>query len=156
MPKTVSLLLLLSLSLLGCATTSHPSNAQMIRGLYDSFAKGDVPAVMAAFDPQISWNEAESLPTFSEKNPYRGPQAILNGVFMRIPQVWDNFRITVENVVDGGDSVVVLGRYSGVGKATGQPLNAQFAHVWTVRDGKITSFQQYTDTAQMARVSGLK
>ena len=29
-----------------------------------------------------------------------------------------------------------------------QGLDAQVCHVWKIRDGKITSFQQYTDTGQ--------
>jgi ketosteroid isomerase-like protein len=128
----------------------------MVRGLYDSFAKGDVPAVLGAFDPNIEWNEAENFPVFAEGNPYRGPKAVAEGVFMRIPQYWNNFRVNVEKVIDGGDTVVVLGRYTATNKVTNLPLNAQFVHVWNVSNGKLTRFQQYADTAQVQRVSGLK
>ena len=51
-------------------------------------------------------------------------------------------------IVDGGETVVALGRYGGVYKATGAKVNAQFTHVFRFKDGKIASFQQYTDTAQ--------
>jgi hypothetical protein len=51
-----------------------------------------------------------------------------------------------------GDSVVVEGRYTGKFNATGADLDAQFCHVFKVADGKITSFQQYTDTAQFQKV----
>ena len=34
-------------------------NAQFVQGLYEAFAKGDVPTVLAAMDPGIEWNEAE-------------------------------------------------------------------------------------------------
>lgn len=47
-----------------------------------------------------------------------------------------------------GDRVVVPGRYAGTNKATGKALDAQFAHVLTVTDGRIVGFQQYTDTAR--------
>jgi hypothetical protein len=53
--------------------------------------------------------------------------------------------------LDAGDTVVVLGYYKATYKATGAPLNAQFAHIWRLRETKITAFQQYTDTAQAAR-----
>ena len=49
--------------------------------------------------------------------------------------------------IDGGDNVVVLGKYSGTYKATGKSFQADFAHVWTIRDGKAVKFVQYTDTA---------
>lgn len=152
-------LLLLALILTGCATTQAPpaapapSSAQQIRGLYDSFARGDVPAVLGSFDPNIVWWEAENI-NFADHNPYRGPQAVLEGVFMRLPQEWNNYKINVEEMIDGGDTVAVLGRYAGTHTKTGQPLNAQFVHVWKLRNGKIVKFQQYADTAQFARVTG--
>jgi ketosteroid isomerase-like protein len=58
--------------------------------------------------------------------------------------------VTLGDVLDAGDRVVALGRYSGKFKKTGRAIDAQFAHVWTVRNGKVTAFQQYTDTAQVA------
>ncbi|MDP9362034.1 MAG: nuclear transport factor 2 family protein [Acidobacteriota bacterium] len=130
------------------------SNVAMMRSLYDAFGRGDVPAVLAGFDPGIEWMEAENI-NYADRSPYRGPQAVVEGVFMRIGQDWSNFRINVDKFVDGGDTVVALGRYTGTNKTTGKPLDAQFAHVWSIRDGKIVRFQQYADTAQFARVTGV-
>jgi hypothetical protein len=46
----------------GMKTPSTPFvNIALIRGLSGSFAAGDVPAVLGAFDPAIAWNEAESF-----------------------------------------------------------------------------------------------
>jgi ketosteroid isomerase-like protein len=143
--------------LTACATVVQPapksSNAERVRGLYDAFAKGDIPTVMGAFDPNIVWMEAENI-NYSDRNPYRGPQAVLEGVFMRIGQDWNGFKVNVQQVVDGGDTVVVMGRYNATNKMTNQPLDAQFAHVWWFKDGKIVRMQQYADTAQFARVTG--
>lgn len=156
--RTTLHLVLVSLLLAGCATTdptvatSQP-NAERIRAVYDAFGRGDVPAVLGSFDPEIVWMEAENF-KYADRNPYRGPQAVAEGVFMRIAQDLDNFRVNVEEIIDGGDTVVALGRYTGSGKRTGQPLNAQFVHVWRLRDGKVVRFQQYADTAQLARVIG--
>ena len=155
--RTTVPLLLLSVFVFSCATTAaRQSNVEMVRGLYDSFAKGDVPAVLGAFDPSIEWMEAENLPVFAEGNPYRGPKAVAEGVFMRIPQYFNDFRVNPEKIIDGGDTVVVLGRYVATGKTTNVPLNAQFVHVWTVSNGKLTRFQQFADTAQFQRVIGVK
>ena len=59
-----------------------------------------------------------------------------------------------EEIVDGGGTIVALGRYRGICRATGEALDAQLAHVWRVADGKAAAFQQYTDTLQAARVTG--
>ena len=51
-------------------------------------------------------------------------------------------------IIDGGDHVVVLGRYRGTFKAGGAALDAQYSHVYRFRDGKAVTFQQYTDTVE--------
>ena len=46
-----------------------------------------------------------------------------------------------------GDKVVVLGHYVWHVKATGKEWESDFVHALSVRDGKMTRFQEYTDTA---------
>ena len=77
--------------------------------------------------------------------------AVAQGVFFRLASEWDNFQAVPSEYLDAGDRIIALGRYTGAYKATKSALDAQFAHIWTLRDGKITAFQQYTDTAQAAR-----
>jgi uncharacterized protein len=75
---------------------------------------------------------------------------VADGVFHRLVADIANFAVLPEHVVEGGDTVVVEGRYRGTMKATGTPVDAQFAHVWQMREGKVVRFQQYTDTKQWA------
>jgi uncharacterized protein len=56
---------------------------------------------------------------------------------------------------DAGSVVVVEARYTGTYKGTGKNLDAQVCHVWKIRDGKVASFQQYVDTAQLQEVIGV-
>ena len=126
-------------------------NVALIRGIYDGFAAGDVAAVLGAMSADIVWNEAENFP-YADRNPYVGPQAVAEGVFARCIGEWDGFTVTVDEILDAGDTIVALGRYSGTYKATGKAMNAQLAHVWRVEGGKAKSFQQYADTLQAARV----
>lgn len=128
-------------------------NVRLVRSLYEAFGRGDVPAVLAAMDPRIEWNEAENFP-YADKNPYLGPAAIVEGVFARLGGEWDGFEVVLEELLDAGDAVVTTGRYKGVYKKTGARIHAQFAHVWKLRDGRIVGFQQYTDTAQVAKAVG--
>jgi ketosteroid isomerase-like protein len=128
-------------------------NVALVRGIYDAFAAGDVPGVLARMSPDIEWNEAENFP-YADNNPYRGPEAILSGVFARLGTEWDGFAALPEEYLDAGDTVVVLGRYRGTHKASGGVLDAQLAHVWWIEDGKAARFQQYTDTLAAARATG--
>ncbi len=126
-------------------------NVELVRTVYAAFAAGDVPAVLGAMSPDIVWNEAENFP-YADRNPYLGPEAVLTGVFGRIATDWDGFTVVPGEMLDAGDTVVVLGRYRGTCRATGRALDAQLAHVWRVADGRVVGFQQYTDTLQAARV----
>jgi ketosteroid isomerase-like protein len=130
------------------------NNADRIRGLYEAFSRGDVPTVLASMAPDIHWEEAENF-LYDVGKPFVGPQAVLNGVFMRLATEWDGFAVNPTEFLDAGDNVVVLGTYTGTYKATGKPVRAQFGHVWTLRDGSVTPFRQLTDTRQFAAVAGV-
>ncbi|MDX1393485.1 MAG: nuclear transport factor 2 family protein [Gemmatimonadota bacterium] len=126
---------------------------EVIRGIYAALASGDVPAVLEALSPDVEWNEAESFP-YADGNPYIGRDAVLEGVFARLGSDWDRFNLVVEQMIDADDSVVALGRYKGRHSRTGGELDAEFAHVWWLEDGKVIRFQQYTDTQQANAVVG--
>ena len=124
----------------------------IVHNLYSAFAAGDAAAALALLHPRVVWVEAENAP-YADRNPYIGPEAVAEGVFARLVGEWEGFTVTPDRIIESGDTVLALGRYRAVHRTTGLPLDAQFAHVWTVRDGSIVAFQQYADTAQLVRVS---
>lgn len=124
---------------------------ETIQAAYAAFGRNDPSVLFGAMDPAISWNEAEGNP-LADRNPYVGPQAIGDSVFGRLQAAINNFSVVPATFINGGDHVVVLGRYGGTMKAGGAKLDSQFCHVFRLRDGKIATFQQYTDTAQWARL----
>lgn len=129
------------------------SNTEVVRALYEAFAKGDIPAALATMAPDIVWNEAENYP-YADRNPHIGPEGVLHGVFARIGADWDDFTAISDEIIDGGETIVSLGHYGGTFKATGKPMRAQFAHVFRVKGGRITGFQQYADTLGTAIAMG--
>lgn len=81
--------------------------------LYDAFAAGDVPALVASMDPGIVWNEAENF-FHADGNPYMGPDAIAEGVFGRIGAEFDNFRLEMTQSYSlDDDGALVAGGYRG-------------------------------------------
>jgi uncharacterized protein len=81
---------------------------------------------------------------------------VLEGVFMRLGEDFGGtFAVNVRRIVDGGDTILAEARYTGTAQATGKVLDAQVAHVWDLRDGKVVRWQQYTDTLQLADVTGV-
>ena len=128
-------------------------NAAVVRGVYEAFAKGDVSKLLEVLDEKIEWHEAEHV-TYWPGGAFIGPQAVLEGVIARIPNDFDGFSIDVERITGSGNTVLVEARYRGTVRATGLPLDAQVAHVWDFRDGKVVHWQQYTDTWQFAQLMG--
>jgi ketosteroid isomerase-like protein len=125
------------------------SNIELVRSGYEAFGRGDMDVVMQ-FLQATEWHEAEGAP---QGGVYMGAEAILNGVFGPLMQQMPDFKVTpLEIFPADGDRVLAVGSYTGEG--AGGALNARFAHLWTVRDGKATHFEQFADTALMRKAVG--
>ena len=128
------------------ASDEAPASAKnIVMGVYQAFEYGDIEGVTRNFSPDIVWMEAENSP-YSDRNPYTGAEEIVTGLFARLGGEWNYFNATPEEFISEGDKVVTIGRYRASYKDTGKEMDIPFVHVWTVEDGAITSFQQYTDT----------
>ena len=129
---------------------SDPNNIAIVDGLYKAFAVGDIPTVLAGMDSKIEWNEAESN-KLADGNPYIGPDAVLKGVFARLGTDHEYFKlsdIVLHNMEN--NQVLATLRYDAKYKESGKSYNAQVAHLWTLKDGKIVAFQQFLDTKKVA------
>jgi uncharacterized protein len=126
-------------------------NVAVVQSFYEALGRGDIPGVLALMAPQIEWNEAEHF-VYADHSPYVTPDRVLNGLFMRLVTEWEGFKAVPESFIGSGDLVAVTGRYHGTFRETGKTVNAQVVHVFTVVNGKLCKFQQYTDTAQFRDV----
>ena len=120
------------------------NNSEVIRSLYQAFAKGDVPSVLGALASNVAWTDAEGFPY---GGTYVGPDAVLSNVFMKLGTEWEGYSAVPHEFIAEGDTVVSVGEYSGTYKATGKSFSAPFAHVWNFQNGKVIRFRQFTDTA---------
>jgi uncharacterized protein len=118
-----------------------------VRSFYDALGRGDVPAVLSLLDAKVEWTEAERFPYYS--GTWHGPQAVLDNLLVPLSRDWEGFSAAAREFIAEGDRVVALGIYSGRFKKTRRSLSAAFAHVWTVRGGKLVRFDMHTDTAKV-------
>lgn len=123
------------------------TNVDLLKQGYSYFAKGNVPAVIALFDPAIEWRECKGMPFVKGDGVYIGPDAIVKDVFMNLPVYFEGFNIAVDEIFGVDDKVVMKGYYQGINKATGKSFKANATHVWTVKNGLATHFFQAVDTA---------
>ncbi len=128
---------------------SNPENTGIIQGVYDSFSKGDIPSVLGALDANVIWNEAENN-AYADGNPYIGPDAVLKGVFQRVGSEHEYFKLADIQLHEmSNNQVLATMRYQAKLNKNGAIINAQAAHLWTLKSGKVIAFQQYVDTKQL-------
>lgn len=121
----------------------------IIENMYNAFAEGNIPVVLESMDENIVWNEAEGN-AYADGNPYKGPDAVLIGIFSRLGADWENFKLEDIQLHEmANNKVLATLRYHGKNIKTGSLIDAQAAHLWTIKDGKVIGFQQYVDTKQL-------
>jgi ketosteroid isomerase-like protein len=128
------------------------TQVDIVRRFYDALGRGDVPAVLSLLDSDVEWTEAERFPYYS--GTWHGPQAVLENLLVPLSRDWAGFSASAREFVAEGERVVALGTYSGTFKKTGRRVSARFAHVWTVRGGKLVRFDMHTDTAKVLEATG--
>jgi ketosteroid isomerase-like protein len=124
-------------------------SVEVVKGVYEAFGKGDVPAVLGAMTADIEWYEAEGMPY---GGVYHGGEDVAQSVFGPILEDIPDFAVTPEEFIASGDTVAVVARYTGTAKASGKALNLPVVRVWNVRDGKAARFRQFVDTAKFLEI----
>jgi uncharacterized protein len=124
---------------------SEQANIQLVRQTYESFKAGDLRAVLGVFAESVEWilPQVEGI-QFSGKRSGRDQVAAF---FSTMSSAQEPVRFEPQEYIAQGDRVVVLGHYRWHAKATGREWESDWAHVYTIRDGQIVRFQEYTDTA---------
>ncbi len=124
-------------------------SVEVVEDVYEAFGRGDVPAVLAALADDVEWHEAEGMPY---GGPHRSPNAVAEKVFGPLVNDIPDLEVAPEELIESGDTVAVIARYTGTGKVTGKALDLRVVHVWDVRDGKVTRFRQFVDTVRFLEV----
>lgn len=114
---------------------------QTVQQLYSAFAEGDASR-MEELLSDTQWNEAAGMPY---GGTYRGFAEVAANVFGPITSDVQGFSAKPDEIIPAGDDrVLALGTYRGTG--SGGEVAVPFAHLWTVRDGRVTNVVQYADT----------
>lgn len=135
-----------------CEFISKLYNMEFVGGLFASFADGGNEFTFEYFDQDFVWNTAHNGWHF-KGSPFQGIQATWDNVFL-VGAGRDldaaSYRVEPYAVFDAGpDTVIVLAHYCGNSVRDGEPHRIQVAHVWTLKNGRIKQFRQYTDTYHM-------
>jgi 2-(1,2-epoxy-1,2-dihydrophenyl)acetyl-CoA isomerase len=131
----------------------HRQSADLARAFYAALAAGDRDQLDALLHPQFTGHTAEGMP-FGIGGRHDGPTAMRRNAWGAIAR---HFEAHAEpdrflELADGG--MLVTGRYRGRGRQSGAALDAGFAHLIRVDEGRIRGLEQYTDTARWREAAG--
>ena len=126
---------------------SEQHNLEVVRKAYEAFGRGDIDGLLAQLDPNVEWRSPgpEDLPTAGQRRGHAAVQEF----FQTLAGLVDIQRFEPRQFIAHDDTVVVIGDDTARVKATGTVLESRFAHVFTVRDGKVVSFEEYFDTSAL-------
>ena len=124
------------------------ANTQIVKGIYEAYGRGDIAAVLNNLADNVDW-----LVPGPNTIPYAGryrSRAEVAGFFQKLAETTELDPLKIEQYVEQGDVVVALGSYTGRSKSRQKQFQSRWAMAFTLRDGKITRFEEHADTAAIA------
>jgi hypothetical protein len=126
---------------------SEAQNTKVVQDAYAAFGRGDIPTLLGYMTDDIHWRPvigtAKHVPFSAEGKG----KAHVAEFFKRVAASEDFQVFEPREFVAQGDTVVAVGHYRAVIKATGKTFESDFAMVFTLRGGKVATFREFTDSA---------
>ena len=79
-------------------------NIAVAQSFYAAMGRGDIAAGFGVMDENMEWIESDNF-IYADKSPYVGPNALLNGLFLRLIGEWEGFKAVPEKFIGTGDTV---------------------------------------------------
>ena len=117
-------------------------NKQLIRQMYDAFQRGDIDTILKNLTEDFAWNLPGPAPFAGQRSGREGMRAF----FTEMMAAAELDQFDVDEILGDGEKVVVLGRQRATVRATGAKYSTDFAHVWTLRGGKVSHGVVFEDT----------
>jgi len=122
-------------------------NTKIVQDAYAAFLRGDVTSLLGLMSDDIVWEPvlgtASHVP-FSGKR--QGKPAVAE-FFQLVATNEDFSQFEAREFIAQGDAVVAVGHYRATTKSTGKTFDSDFAMVFTLKDGKVVRFREFTDSA---------
>jgi ketosteroid isomerase-like protein len=127
------------------------SHVDTVRGIYESFSRGDVPAVLASISDDVRWEHWPANTAQAHGVPYlqagRGKEGV--GAFFASLAAIEMHDLQVLGYLEGGSFVTAIVEIEFTVRATGKRLRDQELHLWTLdAGGQVIAMRHYVDTAK--------
>lgn len=123
------------------------SNIEATRKGYEAFQRGDIPALLnELIDDSCTWTSPGPKNVLPWAGTFKGKQEIAT-FFKHVGENLEFSEFAAIEMIEQGDTVVVLGMSTGRVRKTGKIVKDEWAHVFKFRHGKVVLFKEYNDTA---------
>lgn len=123
-------------------------NVQIVQQIYAAFGKREVQTLLTFLSDEIDW-QLLGPPKIAHAGPHRGRDQVRR-FFATVAETLEITQFEPREFIAQSDKVVALGYYAGRVKSTGRQYASEWAHVFTLREGKVIKFREYADTANLA------
>lgn len=118
-------------------------NLQVVKNGFDAFGRGDLAGLLSLMAEDVVWDvPGDGLPLAGR---YRGHEGVAS-FFQKLGIEWEIVDFQPREFVADGDRVLVVGWERVRVKETGRGADVDWVMAFTVRDGKVAAYRQYTDT----------
>jgi ketosteroid isomerase-like protein len=114
----------------------------------------NVDAFWAMLDEYVVWDLRNWPETLGIDRVVVGRDAVIQAS-RRYWGAWKDYRMDIEEVLDAGQSVLVILHEQGRGKSSGVPVARQQTQLWTFRAGRIIRWESFRTRAQALKAAGL-
>lgn len=129
--------------------STHEVNIWTVQELYAAFAQMDLAAILATVEENVEW----LFPGQADVIPYAGARlghgAVVN-FFVMVAKTVEVLTFEPLEVMAFEDKVLALGYERVRVKATGKVFDTDWAHLFTLSQGKIVRLRGFYDTATIA------
>jgi uncharacterized protein len=126
------------------------ADVALIQSLYAAFGRGDIATIIAGVAPDIEWRLNGSRSDHPLLGTWKGAQGV-QAFFADLARMQDFSEFAPREFFTDGEKVFVLGHYVATMRKNGRKAQSDWMHIFTVRNGKVAAFLEFTDTAEFAR-----
>jgi ketosteroid isomerase-like protein len=125
-------------------------DVETVRAIWEGFLETGEPD-LETIHPDLVLQDHD----VPDAGDYRGREGFVRWM-TQMEEAWPEMEFTVDDVLDAGDQVILLLRFTGTGRRSGVTLTREDAIVYELRDGKVVRLDYFNDRDQALAFAGVE
>jgi ketosteroid isomerase-like protein len=127
-------------------------NVEVIRKMYDGFARSGPEGMFEFMDPEVDHRAIEGAP--DDIGVFSGYDA-MRRYYGQWTEMFDDLHAEAEELIEVGDRVLAMLHVTARMRGSEAPIDMRLGVVWELRDGKAVSGREYATREQALEAAGL-